>query len=178
MVNGTLSDGSAGVRYGASNRGGAIRDGGAGIETFKCAAALRTWSFSLLDALKWNGRHLGARSNPLIGRGRLCELKWPDVLRLRFSGLSILTHIIRYALTFLEEVTILERRDVNEDIDPPGFRGDETKALVRVEKLNLASRHDIPRMLHVSEAGKLTATVCEIKAVNSCNVIPFHMRTD
>ena len=51
---------------------------------------------------------------------------------------------------------------MDEDIGSFAFRRDEAEALVLIEKLNLASRHDILVCLHLLWSGSLAFAFCEI----------------
>ncbi|NKJ40160.1 hypothetical protein FHT28_006922 [Rhizobium sp. SG570] len=50
-------------------------------------------------------------------------------------------------MALLEQITILQGADVDEDVISPSIRRDEAKSFIRVEKLNLARRHWPPRFM-------------------------------
>ena len=68
----------------------------------------------------------------------------PDVFRPGSAGPSVLAQIVGNGLAFLEQITILQGADVDEDVISPSIRRDEAKSFIRVEKLNLARRHWTP----------------------------------
>ena len=50
-------------------------------------------------------------------------------------------------MALLQQITILQGADVDEDVISPSIRRDEAKSFIRVEKLNLARRHWTPRFM-------------------------------
>lgn len=70
----------------------------------------------------------------------------PNVFSLRFSGLAVLSYIVRHRLAFSQNVSILQRRDMNENVRAACIRRNETEAFVGIKKLNLARRHIDPRL--------------------------------
>ena len=87
------------------------------------------------------------RSQPQTGICGAPMLERPDVFRPGSAGPSILAQIVGNRLALLQQITILQCADVDEDVISPSIRRDEAKAFVRVEKLNLARRHGPPRFM-------------------------------